>query len=116
VLPRLAARSLLRLEGSLDDPGTLCVVVPDAVRHACLERLRETPLALNSVMNGYRAYFTASAEQALPRLEGRGNGAWLARCEREWPDALHAAASAGTDPAATRLRDFYARFRAARGL
>lgn len=116
MVPRLAARGLLKLEGRVDDPSSLRLSLPEPVRQGAIEKLRETPAALAAVTSGHRAYCLASAEQACLRLGGSGNGAWLARLESELPELVNAKLAAGADPAAARLEELIAQFRAVRGL
>lgn len=116
VLPRLAARGLLRLEGRTDDPAAIRVMLPEPVRQAAIERLRETPAAMASVSAGHRAYFLASFEQAVPRWNGPGGGLWLTRAEEEYPELLAASLAAGNDPAAPRLQELVDAFHKRRGV
>lgn len=116
MVPRLAARGLLRLEGRVDDPGSIRLLLPEPVRQAAIEKLRETPAAMAAVTGGHRAFCLASAEQACLRLGGSGGGAWMARMEAELPELVNARLAAGAEPAGARLEELISQFRAARGL
>jgi serine/threonine protein kinase len=116
VIPKLAARGVVQVEGRVEDPLALRLVLPAPVRAAAAERLAETPAAAGAVMAGHRAYFAAAAEQASTRWAGPGGGAWLTRTEEQLPEMLHAAHAAGDDPAGPRLREWIAEFRRVRGL
>ncbi|MCE7974607.1 MAG: hypothetical protein DYG92_09860 [Leptolyngbya sp. PLA1] len=116
LLPRLAARRLIHIEGSTSDPLSVRLLLPDPVRVMVGERLAEIPASAGAVRAAREAFYVAMLECARPRWAGAGGAAWLAVIEDHYANIAKLAAEPGEgDAPATALRGLLDEFRAVRG-
>jgi hypothetical protein len=113
-LTRLKERGLVQRLPGPDAPTRPAFTLPQAVRTAAQDRLKETPAAETVVLSGYRNYLLALADAASLGLSGPSAEAFASRLESEYADLAHAAHAPG--PEAARVQTTLTRLLNLRGL